>query len=63
MSDSKNSRQTYLGVAASFFVLAIAMWLTMDNWAIALPFVTLALTFFVLGARQGDTTESDENDA
>ena len=63
MSDSSNSRQTYLGVAASFFVLAIAMWLTMDNLAIALPFATLALTVFVLGARESGTPESDENDA
>ncbi|WP_109211802.1 MULTISPECIES: hypothetical protein [Microbacterium] len=62
MSDSSNSRRTYLGVGISFFAVAIAMWLTMDNWAIALPFATLAVTFLILGARQGPP-ESDENDA
>lgn len=49
MSDSRNDRQTYLGVGVAFFALAVAMWVTMDSWAIALPFAAIAVTFVILG--------------
>lgn len=51
MSNARNDRQTYLGVGAAFFALAVAMWVTMDNWAIALPFATIAVTFTILGTQ------------
>ena len=51
----------YVGVAIAFAVMAIGMGEALHNWAIALPFGVLALTFFVIGhqKRTGDAPDAD----
>jgi hypothetical protein len=63
MSNSKETRSTYFGTAAAFLGLAVTMWITMDNWAVALPFVALAVTFVVLGAKPEQNPKPESHDA
>lgn len=62
MSNSKEPRVTYLGTAAAFLGLAVTMWITMDSWAVALPFVAIAVTFTIIGARPARLTDSEPDE-
>lgn len=57
MSEARDTRQMYVGVAIAFAVMAIGMGVALHNWAIALPFGVLAITFFIISRqpRAGDT--------
>ncbi|MFB2580520.1 hypothetical protein ACEXQD_04655 [Herbiconiux sp. P15] len=57
MSGSKDEDRTYIGVGVAFFALAVAMWITMDSWAVALPFAVLAITFVILGVKRPQVPE------
>lgn len=61
MSETRDTRQMYVGVAIAFAVMAIGMGVALHNWAIALPFGVLALTLFVIGhqKRTGDAPDAD----
>jgi hypothetical protein len=59
VSEKKDEGATYLGVGVAFGGLAVVMGLTMDNWAFALPFGALALTFFIMGSRRSRTSPDD----
>lgn len=61
MAESSGQQQSYLGVAIAFFAIAVSMWLTMHNWAVALPFGVLAVVFFFLGRRP--TPDEDEGNS
>jgi hypothetical protein len=58
MSDSPSSQRSYAGVGVAFLALAASLWITMGNWAIALPFAVLAITFVGMAARSGEQTTS-----
>lgn len=60
MAEPSAQQQSYLGVAITFFTIAVSMGLTMHNWAVAVPFGVLAVVFFSLGRRR--TAEEDEGD-
>lgn len=49
MTESKDDRRTNATLGAVFLPVAVTLWLTMDNWAIALPFLVLGLTFLAVG--------------
>ncbi|MDN3497511.1 hypothetical protein QL996_16340 [Planococcus sp. APC 4015] len=53
MAESKDERRTYASLGAVFLPLGIVFWLTMDNWAVALPFLVLGLTFLAVGMKPG----------
>ena len=53
---------SYLGVGIAFLPLAIALWITLDNWTFALPFVILAMTFFIMSAKSAPAYESGNDD-
>ena len=57
MSEARDTCQMYVGVAIAFAVMAIGMGVALHNWAIALPFGVLAITFFIISRqpRAGDT--------
>jgi hypothetical protein len=43
----------YATLGAVFLPLAVALWLTTENWAFALPFLVLGLTFLAVGIQPG----------
>jgi hypothetical protein len=63
MSDSRSTDNAYIGVGLAFFPIAIALALTMDSWAIALPFAVLAVTFVILGLKPASGAAAAEGDA
>lgn len=54
--------RAYLGVGIAFIGVAVAMFVTMDNWAVALPFGVLAVVFISMGARSSDGAEPRDED-
>lgn len=63
MSDSKDTHRTYLGVGVAFLGLAVVMFITMDSWAIALPFAVLASTFLILGSTSAKSAKPKKGDS
>lgn len=61
-SDSTSQQHVATGVV--FFVLAAALWLTMDNWLVGVPFATLAVAMIFWGTRHAwrQTPDRDAGD-
>ena len=61
MAESSGQQQSYLGGPLAFFAIAVSMGLTMQNWAVALPFGVLAVVFFFLGRRPTPDEDDEGN--